>query len=235
MPEPPPPPPALYIGTGWHGRYHIIGNTYGTWLHGDPKGFRTLHHREYIDGDYKHPPPPGKYEHLYRRSLSLMSRDAVNLTPEARGIACRMMAAAMQYHHIELLVISDGAKHYHAVARFPCTPQWCQLLSSLDPKADGLQSVGFHRFDRTRRKSALDDPPRHYIGIAKKRAARALSDAGLVPPGGAFAKRCHVVPIEDRAHQLQAVPYVRDHYQEGAAVLLPLGKPLDPATPFYVG
>ena len=50
---------STYLGTAWHGWFHIIGNTYGTWVRGDPKGFRTLHHREHIEGDYKHPPPPG--------------------------------------------------------------------------------------------------------------------------------------------------------------------------------
>ena len=162
-----------------------------------------------------------------------MSRDAVILSPDARRLACRVMSESLQYHRIELLVISVGEKHYHAVARFPCTPQWCALLSSLDPEADGLGSVGFHRHDRKRRKNALDDPPRHYVGIAKKRAARALSDARLVPPGGAFAKRCHVVPVADRSHQLEAVPYVRDHVKEGAATLLPLGELVTNATPFY--
>jgi hypothetical protein len=33
-----------------------MGHTYGTWLPGDPKGFRTRHHREHIEGDYKKPP-----------------------------------------------------------------------------------------------------------------------------------------------------------------------------------
>jgi hypothetical protein len=28
--------------------YHIIMSTYGSWLYGDARGFRTRHHREHI-------------------------------------------------------------------------------------------------------------------------------------------------------------------------------------------
>jgi hypothetical protein len=43
----------------WNHWYHCMGNTFGTWLPGSPKGFRTRHHREHVEGDYKHPPPKG--------------------------------------------------------------------------------------------------------------------------------------------------------------------------------
>jgi hypothetical protein len=32
--------------------YHVIISTYGGWLHGDPRGFRTRHHRAHVEGDY---------------------------------------------------------------------------------------------------------------------------------------------------------------------------------------
>jgi hypothetical protein len=35
--------------------YHIIETTYGAWLYGDQRGFRTRHHREHVDGDDKRP------------------------------------------------------------------------------------------------------------------------------------------------------------------------------------
>src|SRR5258706_3182865 len=68
----------------WHDWYHVMGHTYGTWLPGDPKGFRTRHHREHVEGDYKHPPPKGKYDELWNRSKDLMKRDPVYLTPIQR-------------------------------------------------------------------------------------------------------------------------------------------------------
>jgi hypothetical protein len=42
--------------------YHIMLTTSGDWLYGDARGFRTRHHREHVEGDYKNPPPPGIYE-----------------------------------------------------------------------------------------------------------------------------------------------------------------------------
>ena len=36
----------------WNDWYHVMCHTYGTWLPGDPKGFRTRHHREQVEGDY---------------------------------------------------------------------------------------------------------------------------------------------------------------------------------------
>jgi len=61
----------------WRNWYHCMGNTYGTWLPGDPKGFRTRHHDAHVEGDYRFPPPPGYYDALFERSHDLMPRDAV--------------------------------------------------------------------------------------------------------------------------------------------------------------
>ena len=41
--------------------FHCISTTYGAWLYGDARGFRTRHHREHIVGDYRSPPPIEKY------------------------------------------------------------------------------------------------------------------------------------------------------------------------------
>ena len=40
--------------------FHVTAHTYGAWLAGDARGFRTRHHREHVEGDYKHPPPAGR-------------------------------------------------------------------------------------------------------------------------------------------------------------------------------
>ena len=59
-----------------------MGHTYGTWLPGDPKGFRTRHHREHIEGDYRNPPPKGIYEGLHECAKRSMKRDPVFLDPD---------------------------------------------------------------------------------------------------------------------------------------------------------
>jgi hypothetical protein len=43
--------------SAWRDWYHVTGSTYGAWLPGDPRGFRTRHHRQHVEGDYKDPPP----------------------------------------------------------------------------------------------------------------------------------------------------------------------------------
>src|SRR5437868_3666075 len=56
----------------WNNWYHVMCHTYGTWLPGDPRGFRTRHHREHCDGDYKNPPKPGQWEQRHAQAKSLM-------------------------------------------------------------------------------------------------------------------------------------------------------------------
>src|SRR3954469_8997801 len=63
----------------WNNWYHCTTHTYGTWLRGDPRGWRARHHREHVIGDYKNPPPRGMYEKIFARSKSLMKRDAVRI------------------------------------------------------------------------------------------------------------------------------------------------------------
>src|SRR4051794_17420788 len=95
----------------WNNWFHCCGSTYGAWLRGDPRGWRARHHREHVDGDYKNPPPKGKYDRLYEYSKKLMKRERVELTPEQREHACRLMAEALQFHHVELIDLCVGKKH----------------------------------------------------------------------------------------------------------------------------
>ncbi len=166
----------------WNSWYHVSGHTYGSWLRGDPRGWRARHHREHVDGDYKNPPPRGTYDTLHARSKKLMKRAPVALTPQARRLACDVFAEALTFHRLEPLAISVDGRHYHVLARF------------------------------------RDDRPRHWIGIAKTRSARALSDAGLVPRGGVWAVRCKCLPINDRPHQVTVFKYILKHGHKGAAV-----------------
>jgi hypothetical protein len=73
-----------------------------------------------------------------------------------------------------------------------------------------------------------DHKPCHWIGIAKKESARALSRANLVAPGGVWAARCHCKPIRDRKHQLDAYRYIAAHAPRGAALWLITDQPSEP-------
>src|SRR5436190_1293558 len=66
----------------WNDWYHCTLHTYGAWLRGDPRGWRSRNHREHVEGDYKHPPPRGIYDKQLQRSKDLMKRDPVEINHE---------------------------------------------------------------------------------------------------------------------------------------------------------
>ncbi|MDD4889767.1 MAG: hypothetical protein PHU85_07525 [Phycisphaerae bacterium] len=103
-------------GVWW---FHVNGNTYGTWVRGDPRGWRSRHHREHVDGDYKHRPPPGKYARIEANSCDLMNRPPVLLSPPQREIAGRAMVDLLVDAGIQLLSLCVTDAHYHLLGKFP--------------------------------------------------------------------------------------------------------------------
>lgn len=185
--------------SAWNDWFHCMAHTYGTWLPGDPRGFRTRDHREHVEGDYKNPPPQGKYDERHHRAKQSMKRPPVILSPDARAVAVDVMVHALvSVHSIEVLAIAVGGMHVHVLARFESAPE----------PTDSIRGL---------RGSALDDPPRHYMGITKKESARALARFDFVAPGGVWARKGKIVPISDRSHQRNAFDYILDHKQQGAA------------------
>ena len=141
------------MGTGskpvkpWNDWYHVMGHTYGTWLPGDPKGFRTRHHREHVDGDYKNPPPKGKYDKRFERAKRNMRREPVYLTPKQRRRAVMIMGESLRKRNIDVVVISIDRIHQHILARFPDhnPRKWVGIAkkeSSAYMKREGLAPVG---------------------------------------------------------------------------------------------
>jgi hypothetical protein len=179
----------------WRGWYHLMANTFGTWLPGDPRGFRTRHHKQHIDGDYKSP-PSHRYDIQHRAAKNGMKRSPVYLSPDARRCAVEAMLHALRdVHATEVLCLAINDVHLHLLARFP----------------DGS---GRRVAERT---SAIDDPPRHYLGLAKQWSSKAMKARGLVD-AGAWARRGKIVPIADREHQVHAFNYIIGHIDQGAAV-----------------
>lgn len=103
----------------WNDWYHVNGNTYGTWLRGDARGFRARHHREHVEGDYRNPPAPGAHSGIFDRSRRLMTREPVHLSQAARELACVSMAKSLLRHSIQVLAVAVDDHHFHALARFP--------------------------------------------------------------------------------------------------------------------
>lgn len=103
----------------WNDWFHCNGNTYGTWLRGDPRGYRERHHRLHVEGDYLDPPPPGEYEALHRQSKRLMKGEAVHLVPRQRVRVCQALATKLLDDGIEALVVAVDDHHFHLLGRFP--------------------------------------------------------------------------------------------------------------------
>ncbi len=179
----------------WRDWYHCIGNTYGIWLPGDPRGWRTREHRQHVDGDYKNPPPRGKYDKLHEHAQKLMQRDAVTLREDQQQIVLDVLTESLAFNEVPCVVISVSPTHAHVLARFV-------------------------RGRRTSGGKVIADPPRHYFGIARKRASRRLSENGSIPPGGLWSKRTTIVPITDRSHFENVVDYIQRHIQERAVIWL---------------
>ncbi|OHB70581.1 MAG: hypothetical protein A2V70_07725 [Planctomycetes bacterium RBG_13_63_9] len=164
----------------WNDWYHVNGNTYGTWLPGDPRGWREKRHKRHVEGDYKHPPPQGSGDELHRHAQGLLAQHAVHLDKTQREIAGRALVERLAATEIEVLVLSLDAIHYHLLARF------------------------------------RDHQVRVSVGRAKKHAFHELHNRGF--EGKLWQRRCNVVPINDRPHQLNVFHYIGRHRHHGAWV-----------------
>jgi len=96
-----------------------MGHTYGTWLPGDPKGFRTRHHRDHCEGDYKNPPPKGTFDDLHERSKDLMQRDPVYLDETQRRLALDAFINSLLKRNIPVIIGGIDRIHFHVLAPFP--------------------------------------------------------------------------------------------------------------------
>ena len=102
----------------WIDWYHITVHAYGSWLRGDPRGWRSRDHREHVQGDYKNPPPKGKYDRLSAKSKSLMPREPVRIATDLRKFVVDSFVERLHRDDIEVLAASVDSKHIHLVARF---------------------------------------------------------------------------------------------------------------------
>src|SRR6516165_1014161 len=99
--------------------FHLTTHTYGAWLYGDARGFRTRHHREEVEGDYKNPPPPGMYEHKLERSRQLLKQEPVTLSVQWRRVFGAALRDKLQMLGAQLLCVSMSSTHAHVLAKMP--------------------------------------------------------------------------------------------------------------------
>jgi hypothetical protein len=109
--------------------FHIILTSYGAWLYGDARGFRTRHHREHVEGDYKHPPPAGAFAKREARSKASLKQAPVEWAPDFRRIVGGALVARLQNLGAFVLCASVSRQHVHILAKVPRTlaRQWSGL------------------------------------------------------------------------------------------------------------
>jgi len=105
--------------------YHVIVTTYGAWLYGDARGFRTRHHRQHIDGDYKNP-PTDDYSEIELRSRESLEQDAVSLTPYWQPLVGNALYAEFTRLGAFMSAIAVAMQHVHLLAKMPsgCQRHW---------------------------------------------------------------------------------------------------------------
>lgn len=99
--------------------FHCTTHTYGAWLSGDPRGFRTRHHREHVEGDYKNRPPAGKYDSQLVRSRQLLKQPAVVLPVEFRAAVGGAVVERLIQCGAQVLALSCSGQHVHLLAKMP--------------------------------------------------------------------------------------------------------------------
>ncbi|HXY32980.1 MAG TPA: hypothetical protein VEI07_02070 [Planctomycetaceae bacterium] len=102
----------------------VTWGTYGSWLPGDPRGFRTWRRREYV------PPPDGRalggeplydpaaYAERHRRARERLTAPPVCLTLTDRRIACSALVAEIDHLRIVPAILAVAKSHVHLVAQF---------------------------------------------------------------------------------------------------------------------
>ena len=102
--------------------YHITTHTYGAWLYGDDRSFRTRHHREHIEGDYKHRPPQGQYTTQLERSRKLLKQPPVTIPADLRPVVGIAMLEKLQEYGAQVLCLCVNGQHVHFLAKMPSGP-----------------------------------------------------------------------------------------------------------------
>jgi len=97
-------------------RYHITWGTYGSWLPGDPRGFRTRGHRQHVEGDHRHPPLPGQYEGLHAHARGLLKKPPVTLADGLWETVGRRCLEQFAKERFDVFAISVGGQHVHVAA-----------------------------------------------------------------------------------------------------------------------
>ena len=176
--------------------FHGMVNSCGSWLRGDSRGWRERHHRKHVDGDYRHPPEKGSYGEILKKSQASMGREPVRLERELRELALRAFVDCLMGDGVVVMVACLSGTHPHVLAEF----------KDNRPR----QRIGWAKFYATKK-------VKEYLNA---QGAAVGSSLNLKKGEGIWGKRSQCRPIRDRAHRLNTLNYIADHWKQGAVVWL---------------
>jgi len=97
---------------------HVIVSTYGSWLPGDTRGFRTRNHKIHSSGDYKSPPPFEEHERL-RTYQHAQNREKVVIPEMLKEVVGKAVIAKLQKLGFRINAISVASTHSHWLVELP--------------------------------------------------------------------------------------------------------------------
>ncbi|HVX84991.1 MAG TPA: hypothetical protein VH253_09255 [Phycisphaerae bacterium] len=99
----------------WRHWYHCTVGTCGTWLPGDPRGWRERDHREHVDGDYKRPPQPSQFnEARHRYAKRLLRFEPYLIASNDRAKIGQLLLENFDHNAIPVLALAVATKNFHA-------------------------------------------------------------------------------------------------------------------------
>lgn len=129
---------------------HIVLNTHSSWLHGDPRGFRSRGHRIHSSGDYRNPPPPQEHLGLHLHQIARSAEE----TKLPQSVFAAMGEAIVTNLHSQrhlLAALYVGSMHTHLLAEYPESLDelrkicgWCKYFATraarrVEPGLKGIE------------------------------------------------------------------------------------------------
>ncbi len=96
----------------------ITISTLNHWLPGDPRGFRSPHHRIHSSGDYRNRPPEKEHAGLHEHAQSI-SGQPVDLPPEVRPLIGQTFVCKLKELGYRAIAICVDHWHVHFLAELP--------------------------------------------------------------------------------------------------------------------
>ncbi|MCA8913231.1 MAG: transposase [Planctomycetes bacterium] len=126
--------------------YLLTWSTYGTWLHGDKRGWRDRKD-DYHVLKHKHDPL------LEERRRKQLKHDAVLLSPAMREIVEEVVREVCEYRKWRLLAVNVRSNHVHVVVGAPATRSTCCATAKATRRgafASAAWSIRTRRFGSAR-------------------------------------------------------------------------------------